>query len=63
MLKIIDRESGSLVLRLDVLEGEKQYPFEFYIPDTGDLYLSSLEAEELYDYLGRFFGPKDITNE
>lgn len=65
MLEIIDPETGNKVLKVELLDGEKQYPFGFYFNalDEGDVWLSALEAEKLYDWLGEQFGPKNLINE
>lgn len=63
MLKIKDEVTGNLILSVEKLEGEKEYPFSFYSGDDESFYLSASECKELYFYLGEFFGPKDITNE
>lgn len=63
MLKIVDPETGTVILTCEMLDGEKQYPFGFYHTDGADFWLSALEAEKLYNWLGEQFGPKNLINE
>lgn len=62
MLEIVDQESGDRIIKAELLVGERQYPFGFYFQE-GDVWLSALEAEKLYNWLGEQFGPKSLINE
>lgn len=63
MLEIRDKEANNIVVKVEMLHEELQYPFGFYPEDGGDFWLSPDEAKQLYNFLGEHFGPQDLTNE
>lgn len=59
--KVEDEHTKNTLLRLDVLEGENEYPLWFMVSE-GEVGLSSKEGKALYHFLQEIYDPK-IENE
>lgn len=63
--EVYDKEDGFKVMGAYYNSDLKEYPFRIQVPEThdGEIYLTPVEAYDLFLFLEDIFGKKSIINE
>ena len=63
--EVYDKEDGYKVVGAYYNSDLKEYPFRIQVPEaaTGEIYLTPVEANDLFLFLEDIFGKKSINNE